>query len=348
MKIHLVTGACGFVGRNMVKRLLKETNDTIFIVDDLSIGIHPSQWFDGYHYEKFKDIEIIGEDKRLFFWQGDFRNLLFNFRNNDKYIQEEYHLDFERFSDVFHFAAIVGGRAKIEGHPMQVALDLSIDAEFFYWVCNHKPERVLYPSSSAAYPVSLQSDTDAVALKEQDIDLSGSLGKPDMTYGWSKLTGEYLASIAAKNYGISVSCIRPFSGYGEDQDLSYPVPAIAARAAKKENPFEVWGTGKQGRDFVHIDDIIDFIMMLMDNVTDGSAYNIGSGKLTTFLELIDVFTDIAGYKPEIKPLLDKPVGVHSRYAEMSLVKETFGWEPKISIREGMKRVYDKAVERLNK
>ncbi len=348
MKTHLVTGACGFVGRNMVKRLLKITNDNVFIVDDLSIGTHPSNWIDGFCSEKYKDIEIIGEDKRLFFWQGDFRNLLFNFRNNDKYIQEEYNLDFDKFSDVYHFAAIVGGRLKIEGHPMQVALDLSIDAEFFYWICNHKPERVLYPSSSAAYPVSLQSDTDAVALKEQDIDLSGSLGKPDMTYGWSKLTGEYLASIAAKNYGIPVACIRPFSGYGEDQDLSYPVPAIAARAANKENPFEVWGTGKQGRDFVHIDDIIDFIIMLMDNVTDGSAYNIGSGKLTTFLELIDVFTDIAGYKPDIKPLLDKPVGVHSRYADMSLVKEKFGWEPKISIREGMKRVYDKAVEQLNK
>ncbi len=348
MKTHLVTGACGFVGRNMVKRLLNITNDNIVIVDDLSIGIHPSQWIDGFMSEKYKDIEIIGEDKRLFFWQGDFRNLLFNFRNNDQYLQKEYNLDFDKFSDVYHFAAIVGGRAKIEGHPMQVALDLSIDAEFFYWVCNHKPERVLYPSSSAAYPISLQSDTDAVALREQDIDLSGSLGKPDMTYGWSKLTGEYLASIAAKNYGIPVSCIRPFSGYGEDQDLSYPVPAIAARAAKKENPFEVWGTGKQGRDFVHIDDVIDFIIMLMKNVTDGSAYNIGSGKLTTFLELIDVFTDVAGYKPDIKPLLDKPVGVHSRYADMSLVKEKFGWEPKITIREGMKRVYDKAVERLNK
>jgi nucleoside-diphosphate-sugar epimerase len=143
-----------------------------------------------------------------------------------------------------------------------------------------------------------------------------------------------------------VVCIRPFSGYGEDQDLSYPVPAIAARAAKMEDPFEVWGSGKQGRDFVHIDDVLDLIFVLMDHVSDGSAYNIGSGKLTSFLELIGLFTKFAGYTPEIKPLLDKPVGVHSRYCDMSLVEEKFGWKARISLEEGMKRVYDAALKKI--
>ena len=143
-----------------------------------------------------------------------------------------------------------------------------------------------------------------------------------------------------------MACIRPFSGYGEDQDLTYPVPAIAARAARKENPFEVWGSGKQGRDFVHIDDVMDLIFILMDHVSDGSAYNIGSGKLTSFLDLIGILTSIAGYSPEIKPLLDKPVGVHSRYCDMSLVQEKFGWMPKISIEEGMQRVYDAARKQI--
>jgi nucleoside-diphosphate-sugar epimerase len=326
----------------MVRRLLATTNDRVFMVDDLSIGMHPSLWIEHYQFEKYEDLEIIGSDRRLLFWKGDFRNLLFYMRENPRYIQDRYDLHFDRFSDVFHFAAIVGGRAKIEGDPMMVALDLSIDAEFFYWVCNHRPARVLYPSSSAAYPVNLQTTDMAVALKESDIDFTGNLGTPDMTYGWSKLTGEFLAKIAAKHYGISVACIRPFSGYGEDQDLTYPVPAIAARAAKKEDPFEVWGSGRQGRDFVHIDDVIDFIMILMDRVSDGSAYNIGSGKLTSFLDLIKIFTGFAGYSPVIKPLLDKPVGVHSRYCDMSLVLKKFRWMPVISIEEGMRRVYDRA------
>jgi UDP-glucose 4-epimerase len=343
---HLVSGACGFVGRNMVRRLLKVTNDKIFMVDDLSIGIHPSTWLENYSCRKYRDIEVIGEDERLYFWKGDFRNLLFYLRNNPDYIQQEYGIEFDKFVDVYHFAAIVGGRVKIEGDPMMVALDLSIDAEFFFWVCQHQPARVLYPSSSAAYPVDLQLSSNAGSLSESDINFSKNLGAPDMTYGWSKLTGEYLAQIAANHYGISVACIRPFSGYGEDQDISYPVPAIAARAARKEDPFEVWGKGTQGRDFIHIDDVIDFIVILMDNVRDGSAYNIGSGKLTSFLDLIEIFTGFAGYNPTIKPLLDKPVGVFSRYANMEYVENKFGWKPKISLQEGMRRVFDKAVERL--
>lgn len=346
MKIHLVSGGCGFVGRNMVKRLLKTTEDKIFVVDDLSIGRHPDEWLEDMPVKKYKDLEIFGADERLLFWKGDFRDFLFNLRQNPNHIQETYDLQFDNFHDVYHFAAIVGGRMKIDGDPMMVGLDLSIDSEFFYWITRHKPKRVLYPSSSAAYPTSLQNVKGALALKESDIDFNKNLGTPDMTYGWTKLTGEFLARIAAKHYGISIVCIRPFSGYGEDQETSYPVPAIALRAAKKENPFEVWGSGKQGRDFVHIDDILDLIAILMDKVSDGSAYNIGSGKLTSFLELIEVFTSFAGYNPEIKPLLDKPVGVQSRYGDPSLVKEKFGWTPKISLEQGMRRVYDAALKKL--
>lgn len=343
MKYHLISGACGFVGRNLVKRLFSTSEDILIIVDDLSVGTHPSTWMPNYSAEPFHDILKVND--RIYYFEADFRAFLRRLIDEPNWLQETYGFDFSSFTDVFHFAAIVGGRAKIDGDPMMVALDLSIDAEFFYWATRHKPERVMFPSSSAAYPVNLQAESGAVALKESDINFA-NMGQPDMTYGWSKLTGEYLAHIAAKYYGMKVACVRPFSGYGEDQDLTYPVPAIAARAAKKEDPFEVWGSGQQGRDFVHIDDCIDCILMAMDNITDGSAINIGSGRLTSFLDIIALFSEFAGYEPTIKPLLDKPVGVHSRYSDMNHVKNTFNWEPKISLREGMRRVYDSAVEKL--
>ena len=263
-----------------------------------------------------------------------------------EYIKKTYGLDFVDFGDIYHYAAIVGGRAKIDGDPMMVALDLSIDAEFFYYITRHKPERVLYPSSSAAYPVNLQTESGAIALTESDIDFN-NMGQPDMTYGWSKLTGEYLAKIAAQYYDVNITCIRPFSGYGEDQDLTYPIPSLAKRAALKENPFEVWGTGHQGRDFVHIDDVIDCIQLAMNHIHDGTAINIGMGKLTSFMDIIKVMTGFAGYNPEIKQLLDKPVGVHSRYCDMTFVENTIGWKAKISVEEGMKRVYDAALQKFN-
>ena len=345
MGYHLITGGCGFVGRNFVKRLHRTTNDTIFFIDDLSVGTHPSTWLpEGTPVEKQNGLEFFGEDKRMVFLKQDARYFIRAMLDNENHIKDTYGLDVTRFKDVFHFAAIVGGRAKIDGDPMMVALDLSIDAEFFLWVCRQKPNRVLYPSSSAAYPVDLQTESDAIALSESDIDFK-KMGQPDMTYGWSKLTGEYLAQTAAEHYGLSVTCIRPFSGYGEDQDLSYPIPAIARRAALKENPFEVWGTGEQGRDFVHIEDVMDCTLYAMERITDGSAINIGSGKLTSFLEIIEIFTSFAGYDPDIKKLLDKPVGVHSRYADMSYVNNDLGWKPKLSLEEGMRRVYDVAVDK---
>ena len=331
------------MGRNLVKRLLSTTADFIVMVDDLSTGTHPANWLPISEMQGGDGLERIGE--RILYFNQDCRSFFQKWYQNPDWMSQNHGIEGNAFHDVFHFAAIVGGRSKIEGDPMMVALDLAIDAEFFYWITRFKPQRALFPSSSAAYPIDLQTTDGAIALAETDINFK-KMGEPDMTYGWSKLTGEFLAQIAAKNYGISVACVRPFSGYGEDQDLSYPTPAIAARAARKENPFEVWGTGYQGRDFVHIDDCIDCILMALENIHDGSAINIGMGKLTSFRELIEVFTSFAGYKPEIKTLMDKPVGVHSRYSNMDYVNNTFGWKAKISIEEGMRRVYEAALERL--
>lgn len=344
MAYHLVSGGCGFVGKNMVKRLYQSTDDHIIFIDNLLVGKHPDTWINEPKVETRGDLNIYGENGRLIFLEGDFRLILREMIDNPKFWNEKYGFDFDRFHDVYHFAAIVGGRAVIDGDPMMVALDLSIDAEFFFWLCRHKPERALYPSSSAAYPVSLQTESDAIALSEHDIDFN-NMGQPDMTYGWSKLTGEYLAKIAAEYYGINIVCIRPFSGYGEDQDLTYPIPAIAQRVARREAPMEVWGSGKQGRDFVHIDDVLDCIAVAMDKISDGRAINIGMGRLTSFLEIIEVLTKIAGYSPEIKPLLDKPVGVYSRYCNMDYVKDLLGWEAKISMEEGMARMYKAALAR---
>ena len=346
MKVHLVSGGCGFVGRNMVKRLYNTTKDNILFIDDLSVGTDPSEWLDQPMVEDHKGIKVYGTDARLYFLKSDFRDVVHALARDPEYIKKTYGLDFVDFGDIYHYAAIVGGRAKIDGDPMMVALDLSIDAEFFYYITRHKPERVLYPSSSAAYPVNLQTESGAIALTESDIDFN-NMGQPDMTYGWSKLTGEYLAKIAAQYYDVNITCIRPFSGYGEDQDLTYPIPSLAKRAALKENPFEVWGTGHQGRDFVHIEDVIDCIQLAMNHIHDGTAINIGMGKLTSFMDIIKVMTSFAGYNPEIKQLLDKPVGVHSRYCDMTFVENTIGWKAKISVEEGMKRVYDAALQKFN-
>ncbi|MEX2123301.1 MAG: NAD-dependent epimerase/dehydratase family protein [Woeseia sp.] len=340
-KPALITGGCGFVGRQMTRRLLKE-GYSLWIVDDCSIGLHPDVWLPSAGKRREIATGIVEYDGgNVIFVHGDARDFF-----SDR-------IDFGSiappdFGDVFHFAAIIGGRATIDGNPMAVAIDLALDALCFNWAVRKEPDRLLYASSSAAYPVDLQGKNGAVALKESDIQFGGRLGQPDMTYGWSKLTGEYLARIAHQHYGLHTACVRPFSGYGEEQDLTYPVPSIALRAAKREEPLTVWGSGLQGRDFVHVDDCIEAVLRILAAVNDGSAVNIGSGKLINFREVARLFAILEGYEPEIRPLEDKPVGVHSRYADISYMQEILGWQPAISVEEGFGRVLRVAHERKEK
>lgn len=344
-KPTLVTGGCGFVGRHLIQTLLDRDNKEIWIIDDLSTGAHPRTWLS----EKWKESEDEGKilftsDRgKLYFILADAQTFL-----HDNALERGEISIPSAFGDVFHLASIVGGRALIDGDPIMVAKDLGIDAAFFFWI-TRKPEqveRVMYASSSAAYPVSLQGETDSVALKETDIDFSSNLGTPDMTYGWSKLTGEFLAQLAHKQYGIHIACVRPFSGFGEDQDLTYPTPSIALRIARGDDPIEVWGTGEQGRDFIHIDDCIDAFFVILDNVKDGQGVNIGTGAPTSFNQLIESFLHIHGRTAEIKRLTDKPVGVSSRYADATYLNKTIGWKPRMTLEEGLKKMLEGANARL--
>ena len=312
----LVTGGCGFVGRHLVKRLVKNGHE-IVLVDNLFSGNHPEQWLKP---DELEHVEFINTDVRDFF------------KNNSSSEQ--------KFNDVFHLSAVIGGRIKIDKDPIAVAMDLSIDAEFFNWIVKSKPNRVLYTSSSAAYPTSLQAEEKQILLKENMINFEGELGSPDMTYGWSKLTGEYLSRLCAKYYGIHIACVRPFSGYGEDQDLSYPVPAIGMRAVNQEDPLIVWGSGKQSRDFVYIEDCIDAMLLTIEKISDGSGVNISSGKPTTFLEVAKIYAQIANYSPSIEPLQNMPEGVFARYGDTEMSSNILGWKPKTSLEDGLKIVFN--------
>ena len=345
MLFHLVSGGCGFIGRNMVKRLYQKNEGTILFVDNLLVGKHPCEWLELPLVETKSNLEVYGSERRLLFLQIDFRDFISQMLVNPSFLHQKYDLPILGFHDIYHFAAYVGGRMAIENDPLSIAQDLSIDADFFYWISRQAPKRVLYPSSSAAYPIDLQKERTATSLKEEDIDFR-QLREPDLLYGWTKLTGEYLAKLAAAHYGISIACVRPFSGYGEDQDLNYPIPAIVNRFVKKEDPLMVWGSGKQARDFVYIDDVLDAMELAIANITDGSAVNIGTGKATSFLDIISILSTIAGYQPDIKTSPGKPVGVFSRFGQPDFAGEKLGWRAKVSLNEGLQRVYD-FVNRLN-
>ena len=236
----------------------------------------------------------------------------------------------EQFDLVIHLAAIVGGRATIEGEPLSVATDLSIDAEFFNWVQKTKPVNVVYFSSSAAYPIELQETHRLNRLAEYDLNLN-AVKNPDLTYGWAKLTGEYLAQFVTDS---KMFIFRPFSGYGSDQDSDYPFPSFIDRALTKADPFDIWGDGEQVRDFIHIEDIVQAVLWHVQTGYIGT-FNLCSGFPTSFNELAKMVCEEAGIDPEFNHIITKPTGVQYRVGDPHLSHQYF--RPQISLREGIRR-----------
>jgi nucleoside-diphosphate-sugar epimerase len=247
---------------------------------------------------------------------------------------------------VVHCAAIVGGRAQIEGAPMAVADNLSIDAGLWQWALRTRPGRVVYFSSSAAYPIGFQTGERAdvisdgrpfyrpadVPLAEEDIWLD-DIDQPDATYGLAKLVGEVQAALI-RDEGVPVTVVRPFSGYGSDQSTDYPFPMFVDRALARQDPFTVWGDGQQVRDWVHIDDVVDLTMACVDGGIDGPV-NACTGRPTSFDDLATIVCREAGYMPDLHHVTDAPSGVRYRVGDPTLMETIH--KPAVSLEDGVRR-----------
>ena len=313
----LVTGAAGFAGRHLVKALL-DAGYEVHAVDNLVPDTGARDPAAGWPL----------------FDPRDYANFI--------YSQEDCRAWFTRVSDTdfdyaFHLAALVGGRLMIERKPLSVADDLSIDAAFWQWAKMVRPKKCIYLSSSAAYPIKFQRHDHYELLKEEMISFESDIGVPDLTYGWAKLTGEYLALLAYQRHGLESAVYRPFSGYGEDQDDAYPFPSICKRAiaTKSESRMTVWGSGRQMRDFIHIDDCIAGILATMDTLKDGTGLNLSTGVFTSFVEFAQLAAKELGKSFEISGTSDMPEGVFARAGDTA-VQHQLGFFPKTTFEAGVR------------
>lgn len=319
----LVTGGAGFVGRHVTHRLVQLGYD-VTVVDNFYPGsgcLEPKDWMPHLRCDPAR-LEVVRDDCRNFF------------RHCDHQVR--------KFDVIVHLAAIVGGRLVIENDPLAVGVDLSIDAEFFYWLSRltYHPARIHYFSSSAAYPVAYQRVEGHRALTEDMIQFNGEfIGQADLTYGWSKLTGEYLALLTSAKHGHHITCYRPFSGYGEDQDMTYPFPSVLTRALKGEKPMTVWGSGRQMRDFIYIEDCVDGMLCAAEHIGDGSAVNLSTGIPTSFNEFarlawMAIHGSDAGL--EVRNTASKPEGVFARYGDTTL-QHKLGFTPAVTFEDGIRK-----------
>lgn len=301
-KRALVTGSEGFLGRHFTAELLNRGYTVIGLDTKITKSLDCRSYFAAH---------VTG-----------------------RFIQE--------FDLVVHCAAVVGGRETIEGNPLATAVNLELDAAMFAWAARAKPGRVLYISSSAAYPVELQRQgAGEIRLRETYLEFrSGAttqslIGQPDEIYGWSKVMGEVLAD-RLRAAGVSVTVVRPFSGYGSDQDLSYPFPAFIERARQKQDPFEVW-CGSCVRDFIHVDDVVNGALAVAESETE-LPVNLCTGVATSFLDLAHLVTALAGYDPMVSERADKPAGVAYRVGDPTRMLNLY--EPKVTLEEGIRRALE--------
>lgn len=242
-----------------------------------------------------------------------------------------------RYDLVAHCAAHVGGRVDIDGRAAFIAAyNSQLDAAMFEWALRTKPGRIVYFSSSAAYPAHLQDGgLLTMPLEESEIDHHNP-ALAESSYGQVKLWGEYLAQ-QVQAEGIPVHVFRPFSGFGTDQSCKYPFPSFIQRALNREDPFTVWGPGTQVRDFVHIDDVCAAVLATIeqDPKAEFGPLNIGTGIGTSFIELAELVTSTAGYHPQIVTMPDKPTGVMHRVADTTRSHRIY--QPRVTLAEGVQR-----------
>ena len=228
----LVTGGCCFIGSFLVESLLAD-GAHVTVVDDLSSG-------------KLENIEPVRD--QIEFIMGDLR---------DANVAR----DATRNKDiVFHLANIHGGRGFIETHPGEISQNFLIDGNVFYYSHLNGVDRVVYTSSACAYPTNLQEDG-----PDQQRYLSEEMADPfkkgaalaDGEYGWAKFMGEMALKGYHKQFGTKgVSC-RLFTVYGPRENESHAIIAFIAKAMIQQDPYEVWGSGQQDRNFTYVSDIVE-------------------------------------------------------------------------------------------
>jgi len=308
----LVAGGASFIGSHLCE-LLCENGAKVTVVDDLSSG-------------RRENLACIQDD--VTFVRGDLRDPTVAGKNCRG--QEV----------VFHLAASHGGRGYIESHPVECVNNMLLDHQVFAAACRAGVKTIIYASSACVYPTNLQaSETNRLLLKESDANFeTPGAAFADGEYGWAKLMGEFQLRAFHKQFGVNGVAVRIFTAYGERENESHAVIALIAKTILRLDPFPVWGSGMQTRNFTYVGDTVAGLALAGPKLTGFQTINVGSSRHHTILELCDEIFGALGWRPRhIESQADKPVGVLSRASDNSRCREVLGWEPMIYLREGVSR-----------
>jgi len=317
----VVCGAGGFIGGHLIADLRREGRFTLRAVD-----VKPmDEWF-----QVFDDVD----------------NRVLDLSERDACREA---VAGSRY--IFNLAADMGGMGFIEANKALCMLSVLINTHLLLAAREEGVERYFFASSACVYAAEKQTSTDVQALREED----AYPAMPEDGYGWEKLFSERMCRHFTEDFGFATRIARYHNVYGPNGTYDggrEKAPAAICRKVIEaklsgNHQIEIWGDGEQTRSFMFVDDCIYGSRMLMDSdVTE--PINIGSHQLVTINELVSIVEEIAGVRLERNYNLDAPQGVRGRNSDNTLINERLGWEPAITLEDGLEKtyawIYDAMVE----
>ncbi len=332
MKSIMVTGGCGMIGSNLVKRLVSDGWD-VYVADNL--------WRGKLEYLNDEDGKPVIDLETHFF-------------NKDLISYEDTQEVIGITDYVVHLADVVAGIDYVFKNQGELFRINNLINSNVFDCCRKAGKTVvkglLYVGTVCSFPLTRQNTVNPEPLREEELYPA----LPESAYGWSKLMGQLELGYLEKETGIPCSILMFHNVYGTPTDFgerSQVIPALIRKAVNYPNEeFNVWGSGEQGRAFIHVNDIVDALVLALEKGWGQGHIQIGPSNCTSIKDIAEKVIEISG--KNIKPFFDtsKPEGDKARCADYSKAKEVLGWEPKTSLEEGLRESYQwisKQIESSN-
>jgi len=309
----VVTGGGGFIGGHLIADLRARGYKRLRAVDMKDAA----DW-----HQRFPDVE----------------NLQLDLRRQDACARAA-----EGARYVFNLACDMGGMGFIEAHKAECMLSVLINTHMLDAARAQRVQRYFYSSSACVYAAEKQTSAAVTALREAD----SYPAMPEDGYGWEKLFSERMCRHFWEDFGLETRIARYHNVYGplgtydggrEKAPAAICRKVIAAKLSGRLE-IEIWGDGEQTRSFMYIDDCLAGTGGIMASDVR-EPLNLGSSELVTINRLVDIVEEIAGVRLKRNYKLDAPKGVRGRNSDNSLIQAKLGWQPSISLREGMRKTYD--------
>lgn len=322
----LVTGGAGMIGSNLVKRLVA-LGYQVTVIDNLWRGK--------------KEYLLDEQGRPVIDTEKDFHNV-------DLSVPGACDDLMEGVDCVYHLADVVAGVDYVFNHQGSVfRQNMLINSNVIAAARKHPIEGFIYVGTACSFPADKQTGVDAPPLREED----KYPAHPESAYGWSKLMGEYEALLMEEETGIPVSVLVLHNVYGPPCDFSVErsqvIPSLIRKAVRyPEEPFVVWGSGSQGRAFVHVDDVVDALVTTMTKGLGHGVIQIGPDICTSIKEIAEMAVEISDKNIKIQYDTSKPEGDRGRCADYSKARRILDWEPRVALKAGLSSLYEWVESRI--